>query len=260
MVALGGTDSVAAKRTAQRSMAKLFGGAKIVDLTHTLDASTIYWPTEDGFKLESEHYGATEAGYFYAANKFCTAEHGGTHMDAPQHFSEHGRAADEVPVDAGIGPAAVVDVSANAAADRDYRLTVADLEAWEAANGRLPDGVIVLLRTGWARFWPDKERYLGTKVHGDVANLHFPSFSKESAEWLARERNVKAIGIDTASIDYGPSRDFIVHRIWNGANKPAFENLANLDRLPATGATVIALPMKIGGGSGGPARVIAVVP
>jgi len=259
-MALGGTDSVAAKRSVRRSMTTLFGGAKIVDLTHTLDASTIYWPTEDGFKLESEQHGLTEGGYYYAANKFCTAEHGGTHMDAPEHFSEHGLTADEVSVAAGIGPAAVVDVSAKAAADRDYRLTVADLDAWEAANGRLPDGAVLLLRTGWGRFWPDKERYLGTKVHGDVTNLHFPSFSKESAEWLTRERNVKAIGIDTASIDYGPSRDFVVHRIWTAANKPAFENLANLERLPATGATVIALPMKIGGGSGAPARVIAVVP
>src|SRR5262249_34185305 len=162
--------------------------------------------------------------YFYASNKLCTAEHGGTHMDAPLHFAEHGASADRVPVAAGIGPAAVVDVSAQAAQDRDYRLTVEDLQRWEAANGRLPQGAIVLLRTGWGQFWPDKQRYLGTAVHGDVANLHFPGFSKESAEWLARERRVKAIGIDTASIDHGPSSDFIVHQVWMGADKPAFEN------------------------------------
>lgn len=232
----------------------------IVDLTYTFDARTVYWPTEKGFVLATRARGPTPGGYFYAANTFCAPEHGGTHLDAPQHFSERGLTADALPVGAGIGPAAVVDVSAPAAGDRDYRLTVADLERWETAHGRLPAKAIVLVRSGWGRFWPDRERYLGSATPGDTSHLHFPGFSKEAAEWLVRERSVAAIGIDTASIDHGPSTDFPVHRVVAAANVPAFENVANLDRLPETGATVVALPMKIGGGTGAPARIVAFMP
>jgi kynurenine formamidase len=234
--------------------------AKLVDLTYTFDAATIYWPTEKGFELEQGPHGKTDAGYFYAANRFRGPEHGGTHMDAPIHFSENGATADAVPLSSLVGPAIVVDVAAKAEADPDYRLAVADLEAWEAANGRIPAAAIVLMRSGWGSRWPDRKRYLGTDKPGDVANLHFPGFSKEAAEWLVRERDVAAIGVDTASIDHGPSKDFIVHQIVNGAGKPGLENVAQMDRLPARGATLIALPMKIGGGSGAPARIVAILP
>jgi kynurenine formamidase len=234
--------------------------SKLVDLTYTFDERTVYWPTEDGFQLEEGPHGLTPQGYFYAANRFSTAEHGGTHMDAPIHFAEGRLTADQVPLAALVGPAVVVDVSKAAADDRDYRLRVEDLERWEAKYGRIPDGAIVLLRSGWGRYWPDKLSYIGTDQKGDVANLHFPGFSKEAAEWLIAQRTIDAIGVDTPSIDHGPSKDFIVHQIVNGANKPAFENVANLDHLPEHGATVIALPMKIGDGSGAPARIIAVLP
>jgi kynurenine formamidase len=234
--------------------------AKLVDLTYPFGNDTVYWPTEKPFHMEVISHGRTPGGYFYAANKFCAPEHGGTHMDAPLHFNEKGLAVDAVPLGAGIGPAVVVDVSDKAAADRDYRLTVDDLTAWETAHGRLPDGAIVLMRSGWGRFWADKARYLGTNVPGDTEDLHFPGFSKEAAEWLVTERRVDAIGIDTASIDHGPSTDFPVHQVIMGVDKPAFENVANLDRLPPTGATLIALPMKIAGGSGAPTRIIALLP
>jgi len=234
--------------------------AKLVDLTYTFDEKTIYWPTEDGFHLEQGPRGLTAQGYFYSANRLSTAEHGGTHMDAPIHFAQGKLTADQVPLAALVGPAVVVDVSAAASSDRDYRLRVDDLERWEAKYGRIPDGAIVLMRSGWGRFWPDKLQYLGTDQKGDVANLHFPGFSKEAAEWLVTNRTIDAIGVDTPSIDHGQSKDFMVHQIVNGANKPGFENVANLDRLPEFGATMIALPMKIGGGSGGPARIIAVLP
>lgn len=234
--------------------------SRLVDLTYTFDEKTVYWPTEKGFALERGPHGLTPQGYFYSANRFCTAEHGGTHMDAPIHFAEGRLSADQVPLTALVGPAVVVDVSEQARADRDYRLTVADLERWEAKYGRIPDGAIVLMRSGWGRFWPDREAYLGTAEPGDVANLHFPGFSKEAAEWLVGQRTIDAIGVDTASVDPGPSKDFAVHQVVNGANKPALENLANLDRLPESGATLIALPMKIGGGSGAPARVVALLP
>jgi kynurenine formamidase len=234
--------------------------SRAVDLTYTFDDSTIYWPTEDGFHLEVGKNGLTPQGYFYAANHFTTAEHGGTHMDAPIHFAQDRMTADQVPLAAMMGPAVVIDVRDAASADRDYRLTVADLERWEAKYGRIPEGAIVLMRSGWGRYWPSRLEYLGTAQKGDVANLHFPGFSKEAAEWLVAQRSIDAIGVDTPSIDHGPSKDFIVHQTINGANKPAFENVANLDKLPEQGAWFIALPMKIGGGSGAPARIIAVLP
>lgn len=234
--------------------------SKIIDLTYSFGPDTIYWPTAESFTLTQVAHGQTPGGYFYAANNICMAEHGGTHMDAPIHFAEGHFTTDQVPVTAGIGPAVVVDVRDKAAANRDYRLQVADLTAWESRYGRIPRGAIVIMFSGWGARWGDKLRYLGTDTPGDVINLHFPGFSKEAAEFLVHEREIHAIAVDTASIDYGPSQDFTVHRVITGANKPAFENVASVDRLPAAGATIIALPMKIAGGSGGPTRVIALLP
>lgn len=234
--------------------------SKVVDLTYPFDSKTIYWPTAESFTMTQVAHGKTAAGYFYAANNLCLAEHGGTHIDAPIHFAEGKATLEQLPVTSGIGPAVVIDVRQQATADRDYRLQVADLTAWESTHGRIPAGAIVLMFSGWGKYWGDKAHYLGTDKPGDTDNLHFPAFSKEAAEFLVRERDIKAIGVDTASMDYGPSKDFVVHRIINGANKPAFENVANLDRVPVAGATLIGLPMKIGGGSGGPTRIIALLP
>jgi len=234
--------------------------AKVVDLTYPFGAETIYWPTAKHFALETVQEGETPGGYWYEANNYAAAEHGGTHMDAPVHFARGGATADRVPATAGIGPLVRVDVSAAAARDPDHRLTRADLAAWEQAHGRIPKGAIVVMYSGWGARWPDRARYLGTERPGDVANLHFPGFSQEAAEFLVRERDVNGIGVDTPSIDHGPSKDFIVHRIINGAGKPGFENLAHLERVPASGATLVALPMPIAGGSGGPLRAIAILP
>ena len=233
---------------------------KVVDLSYSFGPDTIYWPTAESFTLERVHYGPTDQGYWYAANNICMAEHGGTHMDAPIHFAQGKRTNEQVPLASWIGPAVIVDVRQKAAADRDYRLSVDDLQQWESSNGRIPTGAVVIMYSGWGQHWGDKLRYMGTDKKGDTANLHFPGFSREAAEFLVTQRDIAAIGVDTASIDYGPSTDFVVHRIINGADKPGFENIANLDRLPAKGATVIALPMKITDGSGGPARIIALLP
>lgn len=240
--------------------AQMIDESKVIDLTYAFDERTIYWPTAKPFHLEVVSAAKTKAGYWYAANNICLAEHGGTHMDAPIHFAEGKRAADEVPVQQLIGPAVVVDVRAQVEKNADYRLTVADLEAWENTHGKIPSGALVFMLSGWGSRWPDKKRYLGTDQPGDVAHLHFPGFSKEAAEFLISQRKIDAIGVDTPSIDYGQSKDFIVHQIINGANKPGLENVANLEQLPAKGATVIALPMKIAKGSGGPARIIALLP
>lgn len=235
--------------------------ARIIDLTHSFDERTIYWPTApSSFQLTRLSYGKTEAGYFYAANVFCTPEHGGTHLDAPIHFAESGLTVDQIPVRQLVGPGIVIDVSQHAAAEPDYRLSAQDVRRWEAKHGTVPEGAIVLLRTGWGKWWDDRKRYLGDDTPGNASRLHFPSYGKDAAEFLVKVRKVAALGVDTASIDYGPSKDFIVHQIVNGANLPGLENIANLEALPETGTWIIALPMKIGGGSGGPLRIVGVIP
>ena len=235
--------------------------ARVVDLTHPFDEKTIYWPNSPStFKLTKLADGATEAGYYYRMNSFCAPEHGGTHLDAPSHFAKDGWAADQIPLSRLVAPGVVLDVSKQASADPDYRLTAGDVRAFEKAHGAIPDGAIVLLRTGWGARWPDRKRYLGDDTPGETSHLHFPSYGKESAELLVKERRVAAMGLDTASIDYGPSKDFVVHQIAGSANVPGMENLANLEQVPETGAWIIALPMKIAGGSGGPLRIVALVP
>jgi kynurenine formamidase len=231
----------------------------IVDLTHSFDEQTIYWPTAGRFELESVARGRTDKGYFYAANRFCAAEHGGTHLDAPIHLSETGKAADAIPIEQLIGLGIRVDVSDKCAKDRDYRIGVADLTAWEIRNGRIPAGAIVLLQTGWSRRWSDRAAYLGTARTGPeaVPELHFPGLDKDAARWLVTARAIKAIGIDTASIDHGQSTLFESHVILFEANVPALENVADLDTLPVKDFMVAALPMKIKGGSGGPLRIAA---
>jgi kynurenine formamidase len=234
---------------------------RLVDLSHAFGPRTLYWPTSPAkFQLESLASGKTEAGYFYSANSLCTPEHGGTHLDAPIHFAERGRTTAEIPLEQLVAPSVVIDVASQAAADRNYRLTRDDVSAFEKRHGSIRRGAIVLLRTGWSRHWPDAKAYLGDDTSGDASKLSFPSYGVEAARLLVEDRGVAALGIDTASIDYGRSADFMVHRIAAARNVPGLENLTNLDQLPARGAVVIALPMKIEGGSGGPLRAIALVP
>lgn len=234
--------------------------ARAIDLTYPFGADTIYWPTDPSFRWEKRAWGRSPGGYWYASATYGASEHGGTHLDSPIHFGEGQATADQIPLSRLIGPAVVVNVARACERDRDYRLRVDDLVAWESAHGRIPDGAIVLVRTGWGRSWPDKARYLGSDTPGDTAHLHFPGISREAAEWLARQRKVDGVGIDTASLDHGPSRDFIAHQVLNGAGIYGLENVANLGQLPESGATLIALPMKIQGGSGAPTRVIALLP
>jgi kynurenine formamidase len=232
-----------------------------IDLTHEFSSATIYWPTAEPFKLDSVAGGFTEKGYYYAANNFSAAEHGGTHLDAPIHFAAGRMTTDQIPLEKLIGAAAVIDVSEKAQANRDYQISTEDLTAWESQHKKIPDDAIMLLRTGYSRFWPDRPRYLGTEKRGQqgVAELHFPGLHPDAARWLVAERRISAIGIDTPSIDYGQSRLYESHQILFDKNIPAFENVNNLDQLPATGAMVFALPMKIKGGSGGPLRIVALV-
>jgi kynurenine formamidase len=230
-----------------------------IDLTHELSEDAVFWPTAAPFQMSTDFRGYTERGYYYSAYTLTMAEHGGTHLDAPVHFAEGRHAVDDIPLSQLMGPAVVIDVSAQAAADRDYLVSVDDVRAWEAVHGVIPPQHIVLLRTGYGRYWPDAEAYLGTAARGTagVAELSFPGLSPEAARWLVSDRDVRAVGIDTASIDRGKSRDFAAHVALMSENVPAFENVASLEKLPATGAYVIALPPKIRGGSGAPLRIIA---
>jgi len=231
-----------------------------VDLSWDFSSETIYWPTAKPFTLEVVSDEVTPGGYYYAANNFSAAEHGGTHLDAPIHFAAGHHTTDQIPLDQLVGPAVVIDVSAKAAASPDYRFEPADITGWEKEHGQIPAGTIVLVRTGWGSRWPDRLKYLGTSKTGPeaVPELHFPGIDPEAAR-LFVERKVDAVGIDTPSIDYGQSKTFDTHQILFAANIPGFENVAHLDQLPDTGAFVIALPMKIKGGSGGPLRIVAVL-
>ncbi len=242
--------------------ASAFPAGEIVDLSHAYDGAAIFWPTAAEFRLEKVAEGMTPAGYYYASNNFFTSEHGGTHIDAPVHFAQGRQSVDEIPLTNLVGRSIVVDVSEAATRDADYQVGVADFQRWEQQHGAIPSDAILLLRTGFARHWPDAARYLGTSERGEaaVAKLHFPGLHPDAARWLVANRPIKAIGIDTASIDFGQSTLYESHRALYERNIPAFENLASLDRLPATGAHVVALPMKIKGGSGAPLRVVAFLP
>jgi kynurenine formamidase len=235
---------------------------RYVDLTHELSSDSIFWPTGETFRLDKVADGVTDKGYYYASNNYSGNEHGGTHIDAPLHFAKGRWSVDQIPLDRLIGPAIVVDVSTASASNADYQVSVADFTKWEQANGPLDPGLIVLIRTEFSKRWPDARAYLGTDEHGEaaVSKLHFPGLHPDAAKWLADTRQVKAVGLDTASIDYGQSTLFESHRTLYERNIPAFENLTALDQLPARGVTVFALPIKIKGGSGGPLRAVAVLP
>lgn len=231
---------------------------EIVDLSHAYGTDTVYWPTEQqGFEKRTVIEGELANGQFVSAFAFSMPEHAGTHLDAPYHFSATGAKADEVPLSRLIAPAIVIDVREKANAETDYRLTLEDIADHEAAYGVITPNSIILLRTGWSERWPDAQRYLGGD---DPADLHFPSFGVEAVRFLIERRGAAALGVDAASTDYGPTTEFPVHRMLGAANVPGFENLTGLDRLPATGAVLIALPMKIHGGSGGPLRAVALIP
>ena len=239
-----------------------FAGGTWIDLSHSYEEATPYWPTASGFQLDTVFAGFTPGGWYYSAFEFKSSEHGGTHIDAPIHFAEKKQTVDNIPLDRLIGEAIVIDVRDSCADYIDYQIQISDLMNFEKQHGKIPDGSILLLHTGISKFWPDRLQYMGTNKLGAaaVAMLHFPGLHPDAATWLVNSRKIAAIGLDTPSIDFGRSSDFRSHRILMKENIPAFENVANLDLLPATGAYVVALPMKIKGGSGGPLRIVAHVP
>lgn len=239
-----------------------FDHGKWLDLTHEFSEDTIYWPTADSFNKTTVAEGHTEAGYYYSAYNISLAEHGGTHIDAPIHFYAGRHTVDQIPVDQLIGAGVVIRITDQVQADRNYQFSVDDILNWEKQHGVIPDDSILLIDTGSSRLWPDRQAYMGTDKRGaeGVAELKFPGIHPDAAQFLATERNIKAVGLDTPSIDFGGSERYETHQILFEKNIPGFENVANLDQLPTQGFTVIALPMKIKNGSGSPLRIVAFVP
>ena len=232
------------------------GQLRIVDLTHNLDGNSPFWPEGTAAPPFHAKEIATIERDGYFARTLEIPEHFGTHMDAPLHFDPNGASLDQIAVENFIVPAAVVDVRAAAVSSPDYRVTAADLEQWVTAHGPMPKGCAVLIRTGWASRWPSQERYVNQDAQGV---MHFPGLSIEAARYLLDHAHPVAVGIDTPSVDYGASKDFEVHHFTMSAGLYHLEDLANLDLLPATGACILALPMKLRGGSGSPTRVLAIV-
>ncbi len=236
---------------------------KLLDMTYAYDESTIYWPTAKPFQLEKVFWGTSAGGYWYASNHYSASEHGGTHADAPIHFARNGRTINQVPLEEWIGPAVKVDVVEKCERNRDYLLQIDDIKNWEKKYGRIPDRAWVIMYTAiGTKYYPDKKKVLGTEKTGEeaLAELSFPGFPAETIEFLVKERNITGIAIDTPSIDYGKSKDFKAHQVLCAANKLALENIANLDKLPSSGATLYVIPMMIREGTGAPARVFAILP
>ncbi|CAH1267351.1 Hypp3729 [Branchiostoma lanceolatum] len=240
------------------SDAVLPGNPQVIDMTYTFDGTTIYWPTSKSFRLTNVFRNYSAVGFWYEASEMEAAEHGGTHLDAPAHFSRNKWRADDIPVERLMGPAVVVDVSVKTTGNADYMVTAQDLQDWENTHGRIPDGCLLFVNTGWGKHWSNKQQYLGTDTK-NTSLLHFPGIHPDGARWLVQNRGMHAVGIDTASLDYGQSTNFDVHQTLFGSNIPGFENVANLDKLPTKGAIVYALPMKIGDGSGGPVRMVGIL-
>lgn len=233
----------------------------VIDLTHTVDDQCPFWPGDPPFSLTNEYEGMLDPQTYYYANSFTSGEHVGTHLDAPRHMHRDGLTVESIPLDRLIGPGVCINVSSRVAGRPDDSVTMEDLSAWENRFGPLPSGSIVLLFTGHSRHWPDYATYYGTAETGESGQdeLHFPGLTAEAARWLVDQRSVRAVGIDTPGVDPGYSKTFDTHKALFARGVPAFENLANLDRLPSRGFTVIALPMKIRNGSGAPLRIVAVL-
>jgi len=245
----------------EKSLHETLSKGTWIDLSYDFSRETLYWPNNPtGFTLDTTAEGMTAGGFYYSTYKFSAPEHGGTHIDAPVHFVKNGLSVDKIPLEKLTGEIVVIDISANALANRDYLITPNDIAAWEKENGSISRDVIVFFRTGYGKYYPNAGQYFGTAEKGDAAipKLHFPGIDSMAAVWLA-EHKIKAVGIDTPSIDFGQSKNFKTHQVLLGSGMPAFENVASMDQLPARGAVIVSAPLKIRGGSGSPLRVLALV-
>ena len=230
------------------------GKMRVIDLSYAINDKLVRWPGDEKVFAAEVHASVEKDGYF--TRSFWMLEHYGTHLDAPVHFPPGKTTVDQIPVKQLFGPAVVLDVSAEGAKDADYQLPAARVAEWEKRRGRIPEGSVVLLRTGWSARWPDAQSY---RNQDPLGRMHFPGFSVEAAQLLI-ERKVSGLGCDSMSVDYGASADFAVHHLALGSGLYHLENLADLSALPETGAFLVVAPIKLEGGSGGPVRVFALLP
>jgi len=226
---------------------------RMADLTHTFTAGFPVFTFDP--PARSTLVTIPAAGFY--AQQWTFGEHSGTHMDAPGHFVLGGRLSPEITLQELIAPIVVVDISKRAKDDPNAMVEVDDLTKFERKHGRIPKDAIVAMDSGWADKVDDPLEFKGGPT---FPGYNFPGFSADAALWLAEERDVTGIGVDTLSLDPGNSSTFPVHVNFLATDRYGLENLANLDQLPAKGAWVIALPMKIAGGSGGPLRAVGLVP
>jgi kynurenine formamidase len=229
------------------------GKTRVIDLSYAINDKLVPWPGDAKWFEAKINATVEKDGYF--TRSFWMLEHYGTHLDAPVHFPPGKMTVDEIPARKLFGPAVVLDVRAESAKDADYRITAALVDEWEKRHGQIPEGAIVLLRTGWASRWPDAQRYRNQDAQG---RMHFPGYSVEAAKLLVG-RKTSGLGCDTLSIDYGASEDFAVHRVVLGAGLYQLENLADLSEVPEAGAFLVVAPIKLEGGSGGAVRVFALL-
>lgn len=257
-IAIGGSVPVqsAEPATGQGGEELFAGKLNVVDLTYPINEKNAYWPAAnyEPFRLRTI---ATLEKDGVLSKAFSMPEHLGTHLDAPSHFERGQKSVDQIDPRDLFAPGVMIDASSEAALDDDFLLAPAHLEAWEKVHGRIPAGAVVLLRTGWGRHWGNVTRYQNKDVQG---RLHFPGYSAEAAKFLVEKRKVRGVGIDTLSIDRGLSKDFAVHHMVNAAGRYGLENVAHMDKLPPRGFSLVVAPIKIETGSGGPARVLAILP
>ncbi len=230
------------------------GKTRVLDLSYAINDKLVPWPGDEKFFEAKVNASVEKNGYF--TRSFWMLEHYGTHLDAPAHFPPGKTTVDQIPVKQLFRPAVVIDVRSEGVKDADYQLSAARVEEWEKRHSRIPEGAIVLLRTGWSSRWPDAQKYRNQDAQG---KMHFPGFSAEAAKLLI-ERKISGLGCDTMSVDYGASSDYAVHHLALGAGLYHLENLADLSEVPETGAFLVVAPIKLEGGSGGPVRVFALLP
>lgn len=232
------------------------GFRTLVDLTHSINANVPTYELAEQKEYQVKTVATIEKDQYFARN-ISLPEHFGTHIDAPAHFARGMWTVDQIPVERLIAPLVVLDVRAKVKDNPDYQVSVEDVAAWEHMHGEMPQGAVVMARTGWDERWNSAKDYRNADSKGV---MNFPGYSQEAAKFLLEGRNVVGLGIDTLSVDYGPSQDFAVHQYTLAHSLYHLENVTNLDRVPAQGATVVVAPMKLEGGSGGPVRILALLP
>jgi kynurenine formamidase len=232
------------------------GRARTIDLTYSLNSKNAFWPGDNYQPFELKTLATLEKDGVLS-KAISLPEHLGTHLDAPNHFEKNQPSVEKLTARQLFGPGVVIDISAQSEQNPDYTLAASDVERWEKEHGQIPEGAIVLLNTGWGRFWNNASRFQNRDARGQ---LHFPSYSAEAARFLIQKRKARGLGIDNLSIDPGNSKEFPVHHIVNAAGRFGLENVANLDQLPSRGFSLIVAPMKIESGTGGPVRIWAILP